>query len=121
MLLYLIAGICLGYNAITDWKYRECDTRSFLIAYILLFLITLDIKAVLFFLITAFVTKDLRDMGGGDLDALLFSFFVLGWIGIIRETFIACIISILYYMARPDNRIPFVTMLFIGYIIVILF
>ena len=116
-IIILITGICLLINAISDWINRESYTITFFISYILIFLLTKDPRIFIFILVTLFFSNDNEIMGGGDIDAGLLSLYTLGMSGFIPQLLIACILGILYRLLSLDEKIPFITMLCIGYCI----
>ena len=108
----LITGICLCLNGITDLIKRDSYTYTYLIGYVILFVVTKNPWLFIGFFLTAFVSQDTKTVGGGDVDASLLIFFTIGINGIV-----ACVVGLIYSVITKDKKIPLITMMCIGYLV----
>ena len=113
----LITGICLCLNGITDLIKRDSYTYTYLVAYVILFIVTKNPWLFIGFFLTAFVSQDTKTVGGGDVDASLLIFFTIGINGLVWTLIVACVVGLIYSVITKDKKIPLITMMCIGYLV----
>lgn len=116
--------IALAIDGISDYITRNSVTLIYQVTWIILAIVNRNPYYLLFFFST-FFTKDIEQLGGGDMDAMLLILFGSGFAIGIRSIFIACIFSVFYYLIlnkichnkKSAQQIPFIYMLFWGFAI----
>ncbi|WP_373262070.1 hypothetical protein [Hungatella hathewayi] len=115
-----IVFLCLLINGYADWKKRQTYTIIYLATYLVLFILKPDLVYVGLGFLTLLFNRDNNLVGGGDIDSAFLIIYTLGFSMGLSCFFVACICSILYWIISKNKEIPFVTMLFLGYMFILL-
>ena len=115
---FLVTFVCLAINGYADLRKRTSYTLVYLAAYLALYLLSPSIIPIILAVVTFVFNRDNNIVGGGDLDAALLIAYTLGISNGLKCALISCIAAIIFWMIKKDSEIPFITMLFIGYTVV---